>query len=122
LQPPALSGGHPVDEFMFRTRRGFCEHYASAFTMLARAAGVPARVVTGYQGGEFNPISGRLVVRQSEAHAWSEVWLEGRGWTRVDPTGAVAPDRIELSLGDALPAGESVPGSELRSLPGPCAN
>ena len=118
LRPPALGGGHPVDEFMFRTRRGFCEHYASAFTMLARAAGVPARVVTGYQGGEINTISGRLVVRQSEAHAWSEVWLEGRGWTRVDPTGAVAPDRIELSLGDALPAGESVPGSELRSLRG----
>lgn len=117
-RPPLLGGGHPVDEFLFRTRRGFCEHYASAFTLLARAAGIPARVVTGYQGGEINPFSDRLVVRQSDAHAWSEVWLEGRGWTRVDPTGAVAPERIELSLGDALPEGESVPGFRLRSLRG----
>lgn len=118
LQPPLLGGGHPVDEFLFRTRRGFCEHYASAFTLLARAAGIPARVVTGYQGGEMNPYSDRLVVRQSDAHAWSEVWLEGRGWTRVDPTGAVAPERIELSLGEALPEGESVPGLGLRTVPG----
>ncbi|MFU8895831.1 MAG: transglutaminase TgpA family protein [Gammaproteobacteria bacterium] len=118
LQPPMLTGGHPVDEFMFRARRGFCEHYASAFTMLARAAGLPARVVTGYQGGETNPISNRLVVRQSEAHAWSEVWLEGRGWTRVDPTGAVAPNRVELSLAEALPSGERVPGGQLRGFPG----
>jgi protein-glutamine gamma-glutamyltransferase len=117
LQPPLLGSVHPVDEFMFRTRRGFCEHYASAFTLMARAAGVPARVVTGYQGGEVNPISNRLVVRQSDAHAWSEVWLEGRGWTRVDPTGAVAPNRIELSLGDALPAGERVPGARAAWLP-----
>lgn len=118
LHPPLLGTSHPVDEFMFRSRRGFCEHYASAFTLLARAAGIPARVVTGYQGGEFNDFSNRLVVRQSEAHAWSEVWLEGRGWTRVDPTGAVAPNRIELSLGDALPSGERVPGSALRNFPG----
>jgi protein-glutamine gamma-glutamyltransferase len=118
LQPPLLGSGHPVDEFLFGTRRGFCEHYASAFTMLARAAGIPARVVTGYQGGELNPISNRLVVRQSEAHAWSEVWLEGHGWMRVDPTGAVAPQRIELSLGDALPAGERVPGSRFRGFRG----
>jgi transglutaminase-like putative cysteine protease len=116
LRPPLLSSGHPVDEFLFGTRRGFCEHYASAFTKLARAAGIPARVVTGYQGGELNPLSNRLVVRQSEAHAWSEVWLEGRGWTRVDPTSAVAPDRIELSLADALPAGERVPGGLLRDF------
>jgi len=118
LQPPLLGGGHPVDEFLFRTRRGFCEHYASAFTLLARAAGIPARVVTGYQGGEMNPLSDQLVVRQSDAHAWSEVWLEGRGWTRVDPTGAVAPERIELNLGEALPEGESVPGLRLRTIPG----
>jgi protein-glutamine gamma-glutamyltransferase len=116
LQPPALAGGHPVDDFLFRTRRGFCEHYASAFTMLARAAGIPARVVTGYQGGELNPYSNRLVVRQSDAHAWSEIWLEGRGWTRVDPTGAVAPGRIELSLAEALPAGEYLPGAAFRSV------
>jgi protein-glutamine gamma-glutamyltransferase len=117
LRPPLLSGGHPVDDFLFRTRRGFCEHYASAFTMLARAAGIPARVVTGYQGGAVNPYSERLVVRQSDAHAWSEVWLDGPGWTRVDPTGAVAPNRIELSLAEALPDDERVPGA-LRSLRG----
>lgn len=116
LQPPALASNHPVDEFMFRTRRGFCEHYASAFTVMARAAGLPARVVTGYQGGELNPLSDRLVVRQMDAHAWSEVWLEGRGWTRVDPTAAIAPNRIELGLGEALPAGERVPGATLRQL------
>jgi protein-glutamine gamma-glutamyltransferase len=118
LQPPMLAGAHPVDEFMFRTRRGFCEHYASAFTMLARAAGIPARVVTGYQGGEFNPFSSRLVIRQSEAHAWSEVWLEESGWTRVDATGAVAPERIESHIGDALPAGERLPGVTFRSVRG----
>ncbi|MGD9387406.1 MAG: DUF3488 and transglutaminase-like domain-containing protein [Gammaproteobacteria bacterium] len=116
LEPPPLTSAHPVDEFLFRTRRGFCEHYASAFTMMARAAGLPARVVTGYQGGELNPLSDRLVVRQSDAHAWSEVWLEGSGWIRVDPTGAIAPDRIELGLGEALPAGERVPGAALREL------
>ncbi len=117
LNPPALTGGHPVDDFLFRTRRGFCEHFASAFTVMARAGGVPARVVTGYQGGEVNPYSNRLVVRQSDAHAWAEVWLEARGWMRVDPTGAVAPNRIELSLADALPAGEVLPGAGLRNLP-----
>ena len=118
LQPPALGTAHPVDEFLFRTRRGFCEHYSSAFAVMARAAGVPARVVTGYLGGELNPLSGRLVVRQSDAHAWVEVWLAGRGWTRVDPTGAIAPERIELGLGEALPAGERVPGAALRQLYG----
>jgi protein-glutamine gamma-glutamyltransferase len=118
LRPPLLGGGQPVDEFLFRTRRGFCEHYASAFAVLARAAGIPARVVTGYQGGEINPISGRLVVRQSEAHAWAEVWLEGSGWTRVDPTAAVAPERIELSLADALPVDERVPGGTMRDFRG----
>lgn len=118
LEPPALGSNHPVDEFLFRTRRGFCEHYASAFTVMARAAGVPARVVTGYLGGELNPLSGRLVVRQSDAHAWAEVWLEGRGWIRVDPTGAIAPERIELGLSEALPDGERVRGAILRQLYG----
>jgi protein-glutamine gamma-glutamyltransferase len=116
LRPPLLTGGNAVDDFLFRTRRGFCEHYASSFTMLARAAGIPARVVTGYQGGEFNPISGRLVIRQSDAHAWAEVWLDELGWMRVDPTGAVAPDRIELSLADALPLDERMAGATLRSF------
>lgn len=94
LTPPAL-GRHSVDEFVFDTRAGFCEHYSSAFVVLMRAAGVPARVVTGYQGGWMNASSGYLLVRQSDAHAWSEVWLEGRGWVRVDPTAAVSPERIE---------------------------
>jgi transglutaminase-like putative cysteine protease len=118
MQPPALRGAHPVDEFLFGTRRGFCEHFASAFTVLMRAAGIPARIVTGYQGGEVNPLSRRMTVRQSDAHAWSEIWLEGEGWVRVDPTAAVAPERIELSLADALPAGERIPGQLLRTLPG----
>lgn len=94
LQPPPL-GSDPVDEFLFGTRRGFCEHYAAAFTVLARAAGIPARVVAGYQGGEINPHGNYMIVRQSDAHAWAEVWLAGRGWVRVDPTAAVAPERIE---------------------------
>lgn len=92
---PATLGDNPVDEFLFDTREGFCEHYASAFTFLMRAANIPARVVTGYQGGEFNPYDGTLTVRQYDAHAWSEVWLPGEGWQRVDPTAAVAPERIE---------------------------
>ena len=86
LEPPRLAD-NAVDEFLFSTRKGFCEHYASAFTVVMRAAGIPARVVTGYQGGEFNPYGDYLIVRQSDAHAWSEVWIEGRGWRRVDPDG-----------------------------------
>jgi len=94
LEPPLL-GKHGVDEFLFRTRAGFCEHYAGAFVVLMRALNIPARVVTGYQGGEINPVDNFLTVRQSDAHAWAEVWLRGRGWVRVDPTAAVAPERIE---------------------------
>jgi len=94
LRPPLL-GPDPVDEFLFDTRAGYCEHYASAFTTLMRAAGVPARVVVGYMGGEFDPDRRYLVVRQSDAHAWAEIWTDDRGWTRVDPTAAVAPERIE---------------------------
>ncbi|MBP0639218.1 DUF3488 and DUF4129 domain-containing transglutaminase family protein [Cupriavidus sp. AcVe19-6a] len=103
LSPPPL-GAEQVDSFVFDTRRGFCEHYASSFVFLMRAAGVPARVITGYQGGEYNPVGGHYVVRQSDAHAWAEVWLEGRGWVRVDPTSAVAPNRIEQGLDAALGA------------------
>lgn len=110
LSPPALPELHSMDEFLFSTRRGFCEHYASAFTLLMRAAGVPARVVVGYQGGEVNPFTGHMTVRQSDAHAWSEVWLAGRGWTRVDPTAAVAPERVELGVAGSVPAGENLPG------------
>jgi transglutaminase-like putative cysteine protease len=102
LEPPLL-GANPVDEFLFDTRAGFCEHYSSAFVVMMRAAGVPARVVTGYQGGEANPVDGYLTVRQSDAHAWAEVWLGQRGWVRVDPTGAVAPERVRRGLAGAIP-------------------
>lgn len=101
LEPPRL-GRDSVDDFLFGTRRGFCEHYASSFTYLMRAAGIPARVVTGYQGGTRNALSDYYIVRQSDAHAWSEVWLEGRGWVRIDPTAAVAPSRIERGIDNAL--------------------
>ena len=101
LNPPVL-GRDGVDAFLFETRRGFCEHYAGAFTELMRAAGIPSRVVTGYQGGELNPLNQTIVVRQYDAHAWSEVWFEDGGWVRIDPTAAVAPDRIEYGLEAAL--------------------
>jgi len=97
LEPPLL-GRDSVDDFLFGSRLGFCEHYASVFVVLMRALDVPARVVTGYQGGELNPVDGFMTVRQSDAHAWAEVWLAGRGWTRVDPTSVVAPVRIEQGL------------------------
>ncbi len=109
LTPPLLSMDNPTDMFLFETKKGFCEHYASSFTMLMRAAGVPARVVTGYQGGELNPVGNYLIVRQRDAHAWAEVWLEGRGWVRVDPTAAVAPERVEMSINNvAQREGDSV--------------
>ena len=108
LTPPLL-GEDTVDEFLFGSKRGFCEHYAAAFVFVMRAAGIPARVVTGYQGGELNPVDGTLIVRQSDAHAWSEVWLRGQGWQRVDPTATIAPTRVERNLAGALPAGEPVP-------------
>jgi transglutaminase-like putative cysteine protease len=108
LQPPLL-GENDIDEFLFDTRRGFCEHFAASLVFVMRAAGIPARVVTGYQGGEINPVDGYLVVRQSDAHAWAEVWLAGRGWQRVDPTAAAAPLRIESNLAAAMPAGEPLP-------------
>lgn len=99
LEPPLL-GRDSTDEFLWQTRRGFCEHFASSFVVLMRAAGVPARVVAGYQGGEYNPVNDYLVVHQYDAHAWAEVWLDGQGWVRVDPTAAVAPERVLRSLGD----------------------
>ncbi len=108
LQPPLL-GPDGVDDFLFSTRRGFCEHYASAFAFLMRAAGVPARVVGGYLGGEANPVDDYWVVRQADAHAWTEIWQPGRGWVRVDPTAAAAPARIESGLTGAVPAGDPLP-------------
>jgi transglutaminase-like putative cysteine protease len=104
LQPSKL-GEDSIDSFLFETRAGFCEHYAEAFVFLARAANIPARVVTGYQGGHVNPINGVVSVRQSDAHAWAEVWYARRGWVRVDPTALVAPMRIERGLEGALDRG-----------------
>jgi len=104
---PAPLGRDSVDDFLFDTHEGFCEHYSSAFTVLMRAAGIPARVVTGYQGGYWNKLGEYLLVRYSDAHAWSEVWLAGRGWVRIDPTGAVRPERV--SLGAAAAAGDQLP-------------
>ncbi|MFB1011727.1 MAG: DUF3488 and DUF4129 domain-containing transglutaminase family protein, partial [Thiopseudomonas sp.] len=101
LKPPLL-GENSIDEFMFDTRRGFCEHYSSAMTFSLRVAGIPARVVTGYQGGEINPAGNFVQVRQMDAHAWVEYWLPGQGWQRADPTFQVAPGRIEQGLQDAL--------------------
>jgi len=109
LTPPSL-GEHTVDEFLFETRRGFCGHYASAMTLLARAAGIPARIVTGYQGAEFNPLGNYWIVRHADAHAWTEVWIDGN-WIRFDPTAAVAPWRIERGYDDALERGPSGAGA-----------
>ena len=102
LETP-LPGRHAVDEFLFETQAGYCEHFSSSFVVLMRAAGIPARVVTGYVGGYRNPIGDYWLVRRSDAHAWAEVWLEASGWTRVDPTAAVAPERIYDTLADRAP-------------------
>lgn len=120
INPPLL-GRHSVDEFLFESRRGFCEHYASAFVFMARAAGIPARVVVGYQGGEQNPFEDYLLVHEFDAHAWAEVWYPGQGWQRVDPTSAVAPERVESSINDVL-ADEisertTIPFINLREIP-----
>lgn len=101
LNPPLLAGD-TVDQFLFESRAGFCAHYAGAFTVMMRYAGIPARVVIGYQGGEWDSEQAYLSVYQYDAHAWSEVWLEGRGWIRIDPTAAVAPERVELGLEAAV--------------------
>ncbi len=108
LEPPLL-GADSVDEFLFSTKAGFCEHFSAAFVFLMRAAGVPARVVTGYQGGELNSIDRIITVRQSDAHAWAEVFLAGRGWVRVDPTAAAVPGRIESGMARAVPQTGTLP-------------
>jgi len=105
LNPPPL-GNAPVDEFLFKTRKGYCEHYASAFAFLMRAAGVPARIVAGYLGGEINPYGKYLIVRQSDAHVWVEVWLPDQGWVRIDPTLSIAPQRARQGAAAALPPEE----------------
>jgi len=102
LEPPLLDMRNPYDDFLFNTKRGFCEHYAGSFALLMRAAGIPSRVVTGYQGGEVNPFNQELIVRQADAHAWTEIWVQGEGWVRVDPTAAVSPLRVESGVNAAL--------------------
>jgi transglutaminase-like putative cysteine protease len=98
LSPPKL-GEHAIDDFLFESRQGFCEHYSGSFVLMLRAAGIPARVVTGYQGGELN--GDYMIIRQSDAHAWTEAYIDGH-WQRFDPTGAVAPQRVERGIGEAL--------------------
>ena len=107
LKPPFLRDNE-VDRFLFDSKRGFCENYAGSFALLMRTAVIPARIVTGYQGGEYNQVGNYLIVRQSDAHAWTEVWFESKGWVRVDPTAAVSPSRIERGLDDALPDETSI--------------
>ncbi|MDP2099208.1 MAG: DUF3488 and transglutaminase-like domain-containing protein [Methylococcales bacterium] len=97
LQPPLMEN-NPIETFLFDVRSGFCSHYATAFVYLMRVADIPARVVSGYQGGELNAVGQFLEIRQANAHAWTEVWLQGRGWVRVDPTAAIAPERIEQDI------------------------
>ena len=123
LNPPLLPDLGSIDAFWFDSRRGFCSHFAGAFVYLARAGGIPARMVGGYQGGEANPLTGHLVVRQYDAHAWTEVWFEGRGWVRFDPTAAVAPARIESGLDAALSDTDravfaALTGSRFEGMPG----
>ncbi|GAB1595472.1 transglutaminase TgpA family protein [Lysobacter claricitrinus] len=113
LNAPPL-GRDTVDDFLFRTRIGYCEHFAGSFTLLMRAAGIPTRVVTGYVGGQWNRLGGYWMIRRMDAHAWAEVWLPERGWVRVDPTAAVAPERIYDTVDDQLPA-----GGLLETLQGP---
>ena len=108
LEPPLL-GRDGIDDFLFETRKGFCEHYASSFVYLMRAAGIPARVVTGYQGGEPNLLGGYSIIRQSDAHAWAEVWIKNRGWLRIDPTAAISPERIRSGLSASVPDSPSLP-------------
>lgn len=108
LRPPGL-GSSPVDQFLFETRKGFCEHYASSFALLMRASGVPARVVIGYQGGEYNAEGDYWIIRQLDAHAWVEIWVEEKGWIRVDPTFAVAPERVESGIAASVMEADLLP-------------
>ncbi|MES9969114.1 MAG: DUF3488 and transglutaminase-like domain-containing protein [Candidatus Thiodiazotropha sp.] len=117
LSPPTYRD-NPIEEFLFQGRAGFCEHYATSFTQLMRIAGIPSRLVLGYQGGDYNEFGDYFIIRQYHAHAWSEVWLDGRGWVRIDPTAAVAPERIEypirMAFGeDGSPAMFEIAGSGL---------
>ena len=105
-----LPGRDTVDEFLFDQQQGFCEHFSSSFVFLMRSAGVPARVVTGYAGGIYNPLGRYWIIRNLDAHAWAEVWMPERGWVRVDPTAAVAPERIYDTIEDRLGAASGLEG------------
>ena len=112
---PSKLGNDSIDDFLLGSKRGFCAHYASSFVFMMRSAGIPSRVVSGYQGGEWNEKGDYLAVRQFDAHAWAEVWLKGSGWIRVDPTKMVAPDRIEKNLATAMKKEGSFLESQLMS-------
>jgi transglutaminase-like putative cysteine protease len=112
LTPPLMEE-NPIESFLFKTRYGFCSHYASAFVYLIRIAHIPARVVTGYQGGEMNKVGDFLEVRQADAHAWAEVWLENKGWVRVDPTAAIAPERIEREISATRQTAYGIPTANI---------
>ncbi|MDH5424111.1 MAG: DUF3488 and transglutaminase-like domain-containing protein [Gammaproteobacteria bacterium] len=109
LSPARLSRTDAVDQFLFETREGFCEHYASAFAVLMRAAGIPSRIVLGYLGGNLNPINNVISVDQSMAHAWNEVWIDGKGWRRIDPTAAISPERVNSGIASALQNQKDLP-------------
>ncbi|MDH5392628.1 MAG: DUF3488 and transglutaminase-like domain-containing protein [Gammaproteobacteria bacterium] len=109
LSPAKLRNLASVDEFLFETRQGFCEHYASSFAVLMRAAGIPSRVVLGYLGGEANPYNNIISVDQSMAHAWNEVWIDNRGWIRIDPTASIAPHRVSKDIATALKGQQNLP-------------
>ena len=116
LTPPLMEE-NPIETFLFATRYGFCSHYAAAFVYLMRVAHIPARVVTGYQGGELNKVGNFLEIRQADAHAWAEVWMENKGWVRFDPTAAIAPERIEQNINIE----QLVPGGAISYMPASAA-
>lgn len=115
LNPPRLQN-NSLDQFYFDTKAGFCEHFASSFTFLMRAAGIPARLVTGYLGGEYNSQGGYYSIYQRDAHAWSEVWLKGKGWTRIDPTASINPERVESGFSEQLLREQAASSSDTFSL------
>jgi len=111
LQPERLTRQHSIDDFLFNTREGFCEHYAQATAWMLRVLDIPSRIVAGYQGGKHNPMGDYLIIRSSHAHAWVEAWIEPRGWTRIDPTGYVAPERIDTGVSATNISGSGSRGS-----------
>jgi len=121
LQAPPV-GPDMVDDFLFETRKGYCEHYAAAYTFLMRAAGIPARIIGGYLGAEKNPFGDYVIVRQSDAHVWVEVWLQESGWTRVDPTSVVAPARVSQGVAAALGSSDRTALGQSYSYLGPLAD